>query len=253
MKEKNTFFFKFILFTIFASLLIVLFCTYICMSIKAPINDYNNAGNEQPISGKKYHGIVIDAGHGGEDGGTSSKFGIYEKDLNLDISLMLCDMFRACGIDVILTRNDDRLLYDRNIDFKGRKKMLDLAARLGIAEKNPDCLFLSIHMNSFTDPKYSGLQVWYSKNNPESEYMADKIQSNARKYLQPENDRKTKAAGSNIYLLHRASVPSVLIECGFLSNPDEAKKLEDQEYRRQIALVIFVSMMEFLESENDLK
>lgn len=248
MKEKNIFFLKFILFTIVASLITLLFCIYICMSIK-PLSDNQDKTDNQTVSSKKYRGIVIDAGHGGEDGGTSSKSGTYEKDLNLDISLMLCDMFRANGVEVILTRNDDRLLYDRNIDFKGRKKILDLAARLGIAEKNPDCLFLSIHMNSFTDPKYSGLQVWYSKNNPESEYMAEKIQSNTRQYLQPENSRKIKAAGSNIYLLHKASVPSVLVECGFLSNPDEARKLDDLEYRRQIALVIFISVMEFLESE----
>ncbi len=242
MKTQNTFFIKFTVYFLIISVLTALFCVFVCGSMK---NGTSDVFEDDPKTADKMLTVVIDAGHGGEDGGASSAAGLYEKDVNLDISMMLYDMFTANGVNVVMTRTDDRLLYNRNIDFKGRKKMLDLAARLSIAEKTPDSIFLSIHMNAFTDPRYDGLQVWYSPNNEESEKIAKLIQDGA-KILQPENNRKIKKAGSNIYLLHRSDSPSVLVECGFLSNPAEAKKLENREYRRQIAFVIFNSVMEYL-------
>ncbi len=242
MKTQNTFFIKFTVYFLIISVLTALFCVFVCGSMKSGTS---NVFEDNPKATNKTLTVVIDAGHGGEDGGASSAAGLYEKDVNLDISMMLYDMFTANGVNVVMTRTDDRLLYNRNIDFKGRKKMLDLAARLSIAEKTPDSIFLSIHMNAFTDPKYSGLQVWYSPNNGESAKIAKLIQDGA-KILQPENNRKIKKAGSNIYLLHRSDSPSVLVECGFLSNPAEAEKLENREYRRQVAFVIFNSVMEYL-------
>ena len=190
--------------------------------------------------------VIIDAGHGGEDGGTSSASGLVEKDVNLDISKKLCDMLRASGINVIMTREEDKLLYDRNVDFHGRKKKLDLAARLAIAETTPDAIFLSIHMNSFTDPKYSGMQVWYSPNHLLSEKLAERIREENRKLLQPDNNRKTTRATSSINLLYNAKCPAVLIECGFLSNPTDAERFETEEYRQKVAFVIFCSVMDFL-------
>lgn len=244
MRAKNTFFLKFIIFALISSLFTVLLCFFVGVL----------GGSETPVSAdgieateKKYKTVVIDAGHGGEDGGASSASGLCEKDVNLDISMMLADIFTMNGINVVMTRSDDRLLYDRNIDFHGRKKVLDLAARHTIAESTPDSILLSIHMNAFTDPRYSGLQVWYSGNDEESATLAGMIQNNAQSYLQPENNRKIKKAGSNIYLLDNATPPSVLVECGFLSNPAEAAMLESRDYRQQVAFVIFYSVMEFLE------
>ncbi len=192
--------------------------------------------------------VIIDAGHGGEDGGASSASGLVEKNVNLEIAFLLRDMLEANGIEVILTREDDRLLYDRTMDFQGRKKKLDFAARLKIIEDNPDAIFISIHMNSFSAPRYSGLQVWYSSNNGESMRLADLIQMNAKELLQPENNRKTKAAGSSILLLDKAKQPAVLVECGFLSNPEEAARFESNEYKQNVAFVIFCSVMDFLAS-----
>lgn len=194
----------------------------------------------------KYRTVIIDAGHGGEDGGASSLAGLVEKDVNLDISMMLCDMLTASGIEVIMTRTDDRLLYDRNVDYQGRKKKLDLAARLAIAEKTDNAIFVSIHMNSYTNPKYSGLQVWYSQNHPDSLALAEIIQSNNRENLQPQNTRKTKAATSSIFLLDNIKSPAVLVECGFLSNAYEASLFETEEYRQKVAFVLFCSVMDFL-------
>lgn len=208
-------------------------------------NDFKTAN-----SNTTQYTVIIDAGHGGEDGGASSVEGLIEKDVNLDIAKMLCDMLKKRGINAIMTREDDRLLYDRNVDYHGRKKKLDLAARLEIAKKTDNAILVSIHMNSFTDPKYSGLQVWYSQNFPESLILADLIQSKNRDMLQPDNKRTIKAANSAIRLLDQAPCPAVLVECGFLSNLEEAKKFESTEYKQQVAYIIFCSIIEFLNQDN---
>ena len=209
--------------------------------------DTDDAGKVNPdVSEISKPVVVIDAGHGGEDGGASGKNGALEKDLNLSIALELCDMLRANGIEVVMTRTEDILLYDRNVNYKGRKKALDLARRVEIGNETENCVFVSIHMNSFPINKYSGLQVYYSKNAEQSRALADSIQKFAKKYLQPDNDRETKPASSNIYILHHIQNPAVLVECGFLSNPDECEKLCNAEYRREISFVLCAAILEFL-------
>ena len=195
----------------------------------------------------KYTTVIIDAGHGGEDGGASSAAGLVEKDVTLEIALFLRDLLEKNGVTVIMTRDDDRLLYDRNTNYQGRKKKLDLAARLAIADSTPDAIFISIHMNSFTDPRYSGLQVWYSPNNSDSLPLAELIRSKNAEKLQPDNTRKTKAATSSINLLHNAKCPAVLVECGFLSNRDEAALFETREYRQSVALMLSEAVVAFLD------
>ena len=193
-----------------------------------------------------YTTVIIDAGHGGEDGGTSSKSGLVEKDINLSLAFILKEKLEAKGVKVILTRDTDRLLYDRNADYQGRKKKLDMAARLEIINNTENCIFISLHMNSFSDSRYSGLQVWYSDNNPASLVLADKIQSDVKANLQPENNRKTKSAGTSIYLLEQSYCPSVLVECGFLSNVAEAKLFESNEYKDSLCSQLCDSVIEFL-------
>lgn len=185
--------------------------------------------------------VVIDAGHGGEDGGAQSATGLYEKDVNLAVATYLRDYLEAAGIPTVMTRTEDKLLYDPTSDYKGRKKVLDLAARLEIATSVPDSLFISIHMNAFPQTQYSGLQVWYSPAHPASEQVAGRIQAEALR-LDPGNHRRIKAAGSGIFLLDRLDTPAVLVECGFLSNPDEAARLGDAAYRRRLAFVIFTAL-----------
>ncbi|MBQ7319323.1 MAG: N-acetylmuramoyl-L-alanine amidase [Clostridia bacterium] len=206
--------------------------------------------------------IVIDAGHGGEDGGTSGHIGsreILEKHLNLDIAEQLATLLTEQGYTVVMTRTEDRLLYDRSADFQGRKKVLDMAARLAVAAaagEKQSAIFISIHMNSFTQSEYSGLQVYYSSNDAASATLAQAIQDSARKALAPENDRKIKAAGDSIYLLDRITFPAVLVECGFLSNPQECALLDTEEYRTRVAYAIFCGLRSFLAeqvSENAVK
>lgn len=182
--------------------------------------------------------FIIDPGHGGEDGGCVGIDGSFEKDINLRVALALADILRMAGCEVSLTRTDDRMLYDRESDYRGQKKVQDLAARLAIAREHPDAFFVSIHMNSYPSPRWSGLQVWYSKNDPRSEVLADSVQAAAQAWLDPKNSRRIKAADGRIYLLDRAVTPAVLIECGFLSNPEECARLGREEYQKDLALTI---------------
>ena len=197
--------------------------------------------------------VVIDAGHGGEDGGTSSAAGLVEKEVNLSVAFALRDLCEAAGIPVVMTRTEDKLLYDRNVDFQGRKKVLDLAARRLVAEQTAatydgNCLFVSIHMNAFPQPQYSGMQVWYSTRDLRSAEIAESIQTTSRA-LMPENTRQIKAGGSNIYLLDRITTPAVLVECGFLSNPAEAQRLSEDAYRRAVATAIFCGIAPYIGGE----
>ncbi len=184
--------------------------------------------------------IVIDAGHGGPDGGTSGFSQVPEKELNLDIALKLRDILTAAGVDVVMTRTEDVTLTDPD---GGTRKNQDLRARKKIAEATPNAVLISIHMNAFSIEKYSGLQVYYSKNAPQSQLIAKGVQTAVASSLQTENNRKIKPAGENIYLLNELDCPAVLVECGFLSNADEAKRLNDPEYRQALALVIANSLL----------
>ena len=246
---KLGFIFKFILFFLISTTcMVAIFIIFVGFVSADNPKELPSSSN---LSSSQYKTVIIDAGHGGEDGGTSSASGLIEKDLNLDIAFTLRDMLQANGINVVMTREDDRLLYDRNVDFHGRKKVLDLAARLSVAQSTENAIFVSIHMNAFSDPKYSGLQVWYSPNGEEAYDLAKKIQTNTHGMLQPQNDRKVKKATSKIFLLDKAVCPAVLVECGFLSNTHEADLLSSTEYRQKLCFVLFTSINEFLAQQND--
>ncbi|MBE6620032.1 MAG: N-acetylmuramoyl-L-alanine amidase [Ruminococcaceae bacterium] len=196
-----------------------------------------------------YHTVILDAGHGGEDGGAIGHIDgreVYEKDINLAITLTLRDLLEAEGINVILTREKDVLLYDRNTDYQGRKKVLDLAARLHVGQSTPGALFVSIHMNAFTQAKYHGLQVYYSPNHALSQTLAAHIQDRTQEQLQPDNHRHIKKAGSDIFLLEHLKCPAVLVECGFLSNEDECRLLEQADYQQKLAFLLFCAIRQAL-------
>lgn len=199
----------------------------------------------------RYSTVIIDAGHGGEDGGASSRSGLLEKDVNLALAFILKEKLEALGVNVVMTRCEDKLLYDRNADYNGRKKKLDMAARQKIIEDYDDCIFVSLHMNAFPDSRYSGLQVWYSDNHADSRTLAETIQGGVIASLQPENNRKIKSAGTSIFLLDKANCPAVLVECGFLSNVAEAARFESDEYRSSLCACLCDSIISFLESQTN--
>lgn len=189
--------------------------------------------------------IILDAGHGGEDPGTSTPDGVLEKDLNLEITLLLGEMLIEKGYTVIYTRTEDKLLYAPEENIKGIRKISDLKNRCKIAKEYPDAIFISIHMNSFGSSKYSGLQVYYSTKHKDSEYLANLIQSSVKENLQPQNNRKIKP-GNEIYVLENIENTGVLIECGFLSNADEAKKLSEKEYQKILCFSIICGIIEYM-------
>lgn len=196
--------------------------------------------------------VVIDPGHGGEDGGAVGEGGLLEKEVNLAISQILCDLLRAEGITAVMTRTEDILLYDPTSDYRGQKKIQDLTTRKRIAESYENAVFVSIHMNAFPDPRYGGLQVYYSENAPDSKLLAEKIQSLTRQALLPDNHRSIKPSGGSIFLLDRLACPSVLVECGFLSNPTDHANLSDPVYRKKMALALCLAISEYLEKADAL-
>ncbi len=186
--------------------------------------------------------VVIDPGHGGADCGAVGINGILEKDINLKLSLFLASEFENAGYKVILTRSEDVML----VDTKGThttKKSSDLTARTQIAEEGG--LFISVHMNKFPEEKYKGAQVYYSVNDVRSERLAEMLQSGIASSLQPDNKRAIKS-GAELYLLDRIKCPAVILECGFLSNSEEAEKLKDEEYLSKLAFEIFSAADDFV-------
>jgi N-acetylmuramoyl-L-alanine amidase len=179
--------------------------------------------------------VVLDPGHGGKDGGALSLTGAKEKDLNLELSLILGVVLNILGYDVIFTRQSDVELTHPD---GGSRKMQDLKGRLEFLLNYADSPFISIHMNKFPIEKYSGAQIYYTVNNDNALPLAQSISKVITDNIQPSNKRAVKPSTSAIYLLHKAKSPAVLIECGFLSNHEEANLLQDDIYKAKIASAI---------------
>lgn len=188
--------------------------------------------------------LIIDPGHGGMDGGAvGNALGLLEKDVNLEISKILYNLFKLTDIPVIMTRTEDVLLSAEGESVG--KKTADLKGRVDIAQNAENPVFVSIHQNMFSLGKYKGLQVYYSKNNPDSQALAQIIQNKTAEFLQKDNKRQTKPAGRNIFVMHNLDCPAVLVECGFLSNYEEEKLLNTPQYRKKLAFVIFSCVMDY--------
>ena len=230
-----------VIFVIITALILFLLIFFNQIKLKFELQPQKSVLNQEQIT------VIIDAGHGGEDGGAVGINGILEKDLNLSIALKIGQILQSQNINVIYTRTEDILLYDKNVDYKNRKKALDLAARVKIAEETPNCVFVSIHMNSFSNSKYSGLQVYYSKNNPQSNELASTLQNAVRRNLQLQNNRKATEATSRIFILDRLECPAILIECGFISNPEECRILCTEIYQKQLSETISEEIKKYVE------
>jgi N-acetylmuramoyl-L-alanine amidase len=188
--------------------------------------------------------IVVDAGHGGEDGGATDKSKRLEKDINLVIAKDLQQLLAASGYRVVMTRTTDTSLSDPLKTIRERK-VSDIHNRMKIIESQGNCIFVSIHQNQFEQSRYSGTQVFYSKNNEGSKQLAESIRGRVVALLQKDNTRAVKPATSSIYLLWHAKVPAVLVECGFLSNEEEAEKLNRDDYQHQMAFAIYCGLLDY--------
>ncbi len=181
---------------------------------------------------------IIDPGHGGIDAGASDN-GAVEKELNLQIAKILKGYIETNGGVCYMTRVEDTNTADPNRSKGVSQKMSDLKMRKqSIDDKSAD-IFISIHMNRFSQSQYRGLQVFYDDNIEESKRLGEAIQNSAREVLKDGNNRKAKATGDKIYILKGNKIPSVLVECGFLSNTEEANNLKNPDYQRKIAWGIF--------------
>ena len=189
--------------------------------------------------------IILDAGHGGFDGGAVALDGTVEKDINLKICITLAELLRSNGYDVIMTRNGDNSTDDIESDKIASRKKSDLKNRLELMKSYPDAVFVSVHLNKFTTSTASGSQVFYSGVCEESAVLGEKIQSAIVGLLQPENTRVNKKATTSTYLLYNATVPAVLVECGFLSNSGDLQKLKSEDYQKKMAFSIFCGITEY--------
>lgn len=200
----------------------------------------------------KYKTVIIDAGHGGVDGGTSADDGTLEKDLNLQIALKLNEMLNSFGVKTILIRDSDISIHDDTAKTIRQKKISDLKNRLNVINNTDESVFVSIHQNHFGESKYHGTQIFYSKNNPDSRTLADCIRMPVVTYLQTDNTREIKQSGTEIYLLNNAQSPSVMIECGFLSNIDETKQLKNEKYQQKLAFIISLGIIDYFTKTEDI-
>ncbi len=192
--------------------------------------------------------VVIDAGHGGEDGGASDN-DVLEKDINLAIALKLRDLLRVSGYEVRMVREKDISVYDSSAQTVREKKVSDMQNRVRMINENPQNILISIHQNKFEQSRYSGAQMFYSANHPQSMKLAESIRKSVTSLLQPENKRELKRDNGSVYILKKAEVPAVIVECGFLSNPDEAAKLKTDAYQSKMAFAIYCGFLNYMHND----
>ena len=192
--------------------------------------------------------IIIDAGHGGEDGGAQAG-DVLEKDINLSIAMKLADLLRLSGCHVAEVRHSDAAVYSGDADTLREKKVSDLNNRVRMFNSDENNLVISIHQNKFDSSKYSGTQIFYSGNHPGSRDLAESIRTAVVMLLQHDNTRELKQGGEDIFILKNTTVPAVIVECGFLSNDAERAKLTDESYQKQLAYAIAMGVLDYCHRE----
>ena len=195
------------------------------------------------ISGRKT--VVVDAGHGGVDGGATSCTGVLESKFNLEIAQKLNDLLNLLGINTVMIRHTDCSVYTEG-ETIAQKKVSDLKERVRIVNSTDNCILVSIHQNLFSDGKYSGAQVFYAPTEG-SQMIAKSMQTSFIKTLNPHSHRQEKKADS-IYLMQHINCPGVLVECGFLSNPQEEYLLRTKDYQQKVCCVIACTISNYLYS-----
>lgn len=186
--------------------------------------------------------VVIDPGHGGIDPGKVGVNGTLEKEINLDIALKLNDILKNSGICVVMTRRTDDGLYDEDSD---NKKIQDMKRRVSFIEEHNPKIVVSIHQNSFTQSSVHGAQCFYHEDSEEGKKLASSIQKNIGMKADTDDNRQIKP-DNTYYLLKNTSIPTVIVECGFLSNPEDEKLLLDEEYRARMAWAIYMGIIQYL-------
>lgn len=192
--------------------------------------------------------LVLDAGHGGEDGGAVSVTGVPESQINLAIVLKLRDVLALYGVDPILLREEDISLHDSDAGTLREKKRSDLKNRVAAIEEVEGGTLLSIHQNTYPGSRYHGAHVFYAPTEG-SQALAEHFQNSIKVALQPDNERAVKRIPDTVYIMNHVTCPAVLIECGFLTNSEEEAQLRDEDYQRKLSAVIAAAWLTVPEGE----
>ena len=230
---------KRILFINFIVIFSILFC-----SVTITLNSKTLLTSSIPVSN---HTVIIDAGHGLPDGGAvSSDENIIESDINLKVAQKLQNLLEISNCTVILTRSDENGIYSSSADSIREKKISDMKNRAEIANNSNAEIFVSIHMNKLSQTQYSGWQSFYKNTDEKSRKLADCIQKNLNYFIDKNNKREIKSI-NNIYLTRNVQIPLVIVECGFLSNPEESYLLQTEEYQKKLAWSIYAGILDYFE------
>ena len=192
--------------------------------------------------------IVIDAGHGKPDSGAENEKGVSEEAINLKIALKLQQYLESSGATVLLTRSDENGIYELDSKTITQKKVSDIKNRVKIANESSADIYVSIHLNKIPQGQYWGWQTFYNGQNKKSKELADCIQKNLNATISNDNKRETKKLDT-IYIMKNVEIPIALVECGFLSNEQEAQKLEQDEYQSKLAWGIYDGIMDYFNAQ----
>lgn len=229
-------------------IIFVLIATFLPIGIFALQTANNKINTSQtistmavPVTSKT---IVIDAGHGGEDGGAVSSNGVSEADINLSIALKVQNLLEQSGANVVLTRSDENAIYDLDKKTLREKKNSDIKNRVVIGNSSSADIFVSIHLNKIAQSQYYGWQTFFKDGSEEGKKLATCIQNNLNEAIQRENKRVPLKI-SNIYIIKNVEIPTTIVECGFLSNPEEEKLLQTDDYQNKLAWGIYNGIMDY--------
>lgn len=213
-----------------------------CVALLAANKEPKESASEKVAKKENWPVVVLDAGHGGNDPGKVGINGALEKDVNLQIASILQKFLEANDIQVVMTRTEDAGLYDEDAS---NKKVQDMKRRIALIEEANPLLVVSIHQNSYQEEYAKGAQVFYYTGSTEGQALADKIQTRLIQDVDPQNNRQIKANDS-YYLLKKTGKPIVIVECGFLSNNEEAKKLVTPLYQEKMAWAIHLGIIQYI-------
>lgn len=221
---------------------LLLVCFYLLSRQAAVISVNQTERGAQKAAGPL---ILVDAGHGGSDPGMIGVGGLEEKGINLSISLLLRDTLEKSGYSVIMTREEDKGLYDSSA---ANKKAQDMQRRIAMIREHMPVLSVSIHQNSYHAAGVHGPQVFYYESSVEGKKLAEAVQSSLNDLLEVDRPRKVKG-NTSYYLLKRSSGTLVIVECGFLTNPEEAQKLQTKEYQEKVAAAVSEGIRTYLNAQ----
>ena len=229
---------------VFAALALTLAATKTGRTGKHSLTDVLSGAvqNTRPV-------VILDAGHGGEDGGAVAADGTLEKDVNLSVSNGVAAVFELFGVKYIPVRTEDVSVCDEGLSTVRERKRSDILNRFALMTDTPNAIFVSIHQNMYQDSRYWGAQVFYSANHSGSARLAGALRDSILTSLQPDNTREIKPSTDSIYLLYHADIPAVMVECGFLSNPQELSKLQDPVYRAQMSYCVYKGVLHYMNAE----